>query len=44
MGHSFLNHISSDWNMADDAVDADENLVSRRDAIFHYVIECFYNG
>jgi len=34
----------TDWSMADDAVDADENVVSRRDAIFHYVIECYYNG
>jgi len=34
----------TDWSMADDAVDADENVVSRRDAIFHYVIECYDNG
>ena len=34
----------TNWSMADDAVDTDENVVSRRDAIFHYVIECYYNG
>lgn len=34
----------TDWSMADDVLDADEHVVSRRDAIFHYVVECYYNG
>jgi len=33
----------TDSSMADNAVDADENVV-RRDATFHYIIECYYNG
>ena len=31
----------TDSSMADNAVDADENVV-RRDATFHYIIECYY--
>ena len=34
----------TDWSMADDAVDADEHVGNRRDVIFHYVIEYYYNA